>query len=411
MRVLLVQSWLGRPEPPVLPLGLLNLGAAMPDADVSLYDPNLSSRPMEELKEVAARTSPNLICVSLRNCDTTKLHDPYNYLPAFAAQVRILRRTCPQARLLAGGSGFSLFARQILEYLPELDAGVTGKAEVTMARLEEAVGSSRTPVTGRGRFIRPRYDLTDLRPYVRRERNLAMGVEVARGCSRRCSYCTYPGLDGEESWRDTGAVLDDIEALYAAGARHLFLVAPVLNSRPAALEGLLREMVGSFPGLTWEGYHTPEPITTEYLRLARSSGLVRVGLSPDGTTDRELRELGKGFSMEALHRAIEAIRLTDGVGVSLSFFSALPGASLPQSLAALLRAYRLGRSCGDSLRRLRATMIRMIPGTPLAAGLGLTAEELFVPDDRLPPSVFCADGPAIRLAVRHLSGLVSRGLR
>lgn len=409
MRVLLVQSWLGRSEPPVIPLGLLDIASAMRGADVRIFDPNVAKRPMEELRNAALSLEPDLVGISLRNCDTTKLNDPFNYIPAFVRQVRLLRRSCPEAKLVAGGSGFSLFAEQIMDLLPELDAGVTGPGESVASDLRGGGGGI---LRGGGAPAKPRWDLIDLPPYRARERNLAVGVEVARGCSRRCTYCVYPKLDGPEYRRSHGEILADIDELYGRGVRHLFLVAPVLNSDPEWLAGLLTEMAGRFPGLTWEAYHSPAGITGEYLSLARRAGLRRVGLSPDGTTDDELAELQKGYGIAELREAVEAIRRVDGIGLSLSFFPVLPSLSLGGSIAAVFRAASIGRSCGRSLLRQRSAMIRLLPESPLARSLGLTADELFLPHGNLHAGLFLSGSPLRRAAVR-LAGrlLASRGLR
>jgi hypothetical protein len=410
MRVLLVQSWLGRSEPPVVPLGLLNLAAVIADrAEVTVFDPNVAERPMEDLRDVAVSLDPDVVGISLRNCDTTKLEDPFNYLPAFAAQVRMLSKIRPRARLVAGGSGFSLFAGRLMDHLPELDAGVAGPGE---SAVEGILGGEGGVLRGGGSATRPHWDLIDLAPYIARERNLAVGVEAARGCPGRCSYCVYPELDGEPDRRSHGEILADIGEVYARGARHIFVVAPVLNADPEWLAGLLEEMAGRFPGLTWEAYHTPKGITEEYLRLAARAGLTRVGLSPDGTTDGELAELGKGFRTADLRQALDAICRADGIGVSLSFFPVLPSLSLAGSLAAVVRAGRLGRSCGGSLLRQRSALIRLLPGTPLAEELGLSDEDLFVPEGRLHEGVFLSRSPLAGALVRAAGRLMAtRGLR
>jgi len=69
--------------------------------------------------------------------------------------------------------------------------------------------------------LRPARDLFDYPRYIRRG---GMGnVQTKRGCVFKCSYCTYPLLEGNRfRARDAGDVADEIEALMADTDRMIF---------------------------------------------------------------------------------------------------------------------------------------------------------------------------------------------
>jgi len=111
MKLLLVQPYLGRAEPPVFPLGLACLAAHLPGHEISAVDLNITPSPMAALRQAVAEALPEVVLLSLRNVDTTWYGDPFYYFPWFQEQVRQIRALAPQAQILVGGSGFSIFAR------------------------------------------------------------------------------------------------------------------------------------------------------------------------------------------------------------------------------------------------------------------------------------------------------------
>jgi radical SAM superfamily enzyme YgiQ (UPF0313 family) len=101
------------------------------------------------------------------------------------------------------------------EYLPSLVAWVEGTP------IAEAVplGRTTTPTpdrTGLAGLDRYAHLLVD------GEMRLAGAVEASRGCSSRCRHCPVPVVyDGRTRIVDLEAVLADVDALVAAGARHI----------------------------------------------------------------------------------------------------------------------------------------------------------------------------------------------
>ena len=114
MRILLVQTWLGREQHPVLPLGLATIAGSLPEHDVRIEDLNQSRLPMERLRSVLEDYMPDCVGFSLRNADTTSCFDRYSYIPRCLEQIEVTSRLCPNAHIIAGGAGFSIFAEQIM---------------------------------------------------------------------------------------------------------------------------------------------------------------------------------------------------------------------------------------------------------------------------------------------------------
>lgn len=123
MKVLLVQSYLGSSESPVFPLGLSCLKAALVGHDVRVFDLNTATRPFEELRELLSVFRPQVAGISLRNIDSTNKRNVVFYYPHLKEAVAAVK-DASLAKVVVGGSGFSMFAREIMEDLPSIDLGL-----------------------------------------------------------------------------------------------------------------------------------------------------------------------------------------------------------------------------------------------------------------------------------------------
>lgn len=380
LRVLLVQSWLGRREPPVMPLGPGALASVLGGSDVRVIDPNVASSPLGLLESSLRDFQPGIVGFSLRNVDTTQYADRWSYIPAFLEQVALTRRVSPSAFVTAGGPGLSLFPHAV-SGMAGLDAALVGEAEDLLPGLLERLEAGDTPVPGAILRARspacpspPRYELLGLESYVPWQRNLAVGVEVSRGCSSRCSYCSYPLLGGgSERYRPARAVVSDLEKLHGDyGVRHVFLVSPVLNGNPQMAAEILTAISERNLSLTWEGYFSPEGLTRELALLAARAGCRGIGLSPDSGSSRAMGRLGKGYGPKDVSKALRALEHAPGIRVSLNLFPVVPEGTLLETAATYSRGALWSLMLGRRLSRIRYGTVRLVPGTPLA---GTATEE------------------------------------
>lgn len=402
MRILLVQTWLGREQHPVLPLGLAYIAGSLEKHQVRIEDLNLSRSPIEKLRSALAEYNPDAVGFSLRNADTTSFYDRYTFIPRYLEQIELTSRLCPNAHILAGGAGFSIFAEQIMDQSPAVHCGVTGHGELIVEELikQRACGLYHGE---KGDFVSPRFDLLSLPSYLPFEQNLAVGVEVNRGCDRRCTYCSYPAISGNSvQERSSELIRHDIRQLTAHGSRHLFLIAPVLNNRKA--RGMeVASMIGSLdPGITWEAYHSALDFDGEYASAIRESGCLAVSFSPDGGTAKQMKRVGKDYDPALLESAI-TFAVSNGIEVSLNIFPWDAAGGMYEMIQAFRNGARWGRLAGSGLRRLRFSLIRRLPGTPFApAALSLNG--------RIPMKEFDRPGVLGMLVFRAMKRMYERDL-
>lgn len=400
MKVLLVQSWLGGNEPLVYPLGLACLASALREHEVVLFDTNRSSRPFEELREAVAGLRPDVVGISLRNIDSTNKRNVVFYYPYLREALDAIRSRT-DAKIVVGGSGFSMFAGRIMEDEPRIDYGVSREGELAFPLLLENLA---TPEKVPSVYYRkngavaatapgPQVDLDAVPPPDRKAAPLgpymevpeAVGVETKRGCALGCVYCVYGFLNGRNlRLREPSRIVDEVERLVNEhGLRRFTFVDSVFNIPRTHAEAICREMIRRKIPATWSAWFNEKGVTREFVELAREAGCRSVVLSPDGFSDPALRKLGKNISLKDIRESYGVLKDLDGFEVSYNFFKNPPGQSLGAFLSLLRFAAQAKRDLGGRVH-FEFSSMRIEPNTKLcdialAEGVLREGEDLLSP--------------------------------
>ena len=353
MKILLVQSYLGRNEPLVFPLGFACLKSSLSGHQVKAFDMNTSERPFDELKEVASGFKPDVTGISLRNIDSTNKRKVDFYYRFLKDTVDAIRSNS-DGWIIIGGSGFSMFAKEIMEDQPEIDYGIYLEGETTFPNLlenldtPEKVPSVYYRNNGDILFSGPASppDLSRLNmPYrgilpasAYKTYNDAMGVETKRGCMLNCIYCIYPFLNGREyRLKKVELVVDEIEQMLKdQGVDRFMFVDSVFNIPIRHAEGICREMIKRRLNVKWSAWFNERNLTKEFLGLVKEAGCDNIMLSPDGFSDHALKTLGKNLSTKDIHRVFRILKEMDGLEISYNFFKNPPGQNLHNFIALVL---------------------------------------------------------------------------
>lgn len=400
MKILLVQSWLGGKESPVFPLGLACLAAALPGHEVRVLDLNTAARPYEELRELLAAFCPQVVGVSLRNIDSTNKRTVVYYYPHLKEVVAAVKASS-SATVVVGGSGFSMFAGEIMADVPAIDLGVLLEGERTFPQLLANLDRPATVPSvfyregGAVRFTGPgeQVDLDAVPLPDRAAVSLAaytgfsegVGVETKRGCVLDCFYCIYGFLNGKKlRLRSPARVVDEVEALVAGhGVKRFTFVDSVFNIPLRHAEAVCRELVRRGVRAEWSAWFNEKHLAREFVELARDAGCRNFILSPDAFSDESLRRCGKNIRTEDIRRSYEVLRAVDGFEVSYNFFKNPPGQSFAAvlSLAAfVVRARReLGRRVHFEFNAMRVEPHTKLHRVAVEEGFVREGESLLYP--------------------------------
>mgnify|MGYP001824920168 CR=1 FL=1 len=406
MRVLLVSANREHIPDPIFPLGLSYIAAAAQQAghEVGVADLCFGRRPLDDLQRRIRALRPEVVGVSIRNIDNAAYPLTVDYMPRHRELVGAIRATTG-ASIVVGGSGFSILPGQYMQALGA-DFGIQGAGEQAFVALLDALADNRIPGniaglvsqhasgdTGPATFIapaqhaqagdslRPARHLFDYARYIRR--GGYGNIQTKRGCVFKCSYCTYPLLEGNRfQLRAAADVVDEIEAVQMRYGRHpIFFVDSILNFPHGHVEGICEELLRRKLNVRWSCYATPVKLDANQARLMARAGCEGIELGTDAVDDAQLQRLGKSFHADTVHQANRHC-LAAGLRVCHALIFGAPGETRT-SIRNTCRAIRVMQPTAV----IAMTGVRVYPGTPLAGHL-IAEDRISSADAGLTPTFY-----------------------
>jgi len=313
---------------PVPPIGLCLLASILrKDFQIRLFD-GIADEGKDLSDEVAA-FRPDYIGVSIRNIDDMVIGKLNYYVDQIFRDFILPLRNYPEAPLILGGSGFSIFPDELMNRF-EADYGIVGEAEQSFPRLLEKLENSMdvTTIPGvlTGGVERSRYALTvpdfdldnlpfseidshiDFLPY--RTRGV-YSIQTKRGCNHKCIYCTYPMIEGRQyRFRNVKDIVEEIsQALQRMGEVTFEFVDSTFNDPPGWAESICREIIRrkiktKFRTMGINPAHT----SSKLFRLMIKAGFSQIDCTPDSASQKMLVNLGKNFTIEQLKNTASLLR-------------------------------------------------------------------------------------------------------
>ncbi|MEK6672124.1 MAG: B12 lower ligand biosynthesis radical SAM protein BzaD [Nitrospirota bacterium] len=392
MRVLLIQtlSVEGNLQERVYPIGVVALASSLLRSghQVEILDMNLGKDPFGSVKGKLQSFLPEVIGFSLRNIDPLA-NKTSSLIPPFLVTVRMASSLLPQAWLLAGGTGFSLFPERLMQELPEIHYGFVGEAESSFPLL---LNSLENPHGLKGLCMRrgnkikiippakgmdmacytpPSRDLLDPSMYLDINSYVPpIGIETKRGCTFHCAYCVYPSLQGKKfRCRPPSAVVDELEFLNREyGVKRFHFTDPIVNFPRGHMEDICLEILRRKLKIKWDGFIRENGFDEKNAALFERSGCECFSFSPDGLCQESLDVLGKGLTEDIVLKAARIAAKTDVISVC-HFMVNVPGETsetCDKGLLFIERLYEI-HSRKKSLGTVVLNNIRIMPGTPIEA--------------------------------------------
>ena len=372
MKVLLVSANTLREPYPVYPLGLDYVaGAIAANHQVQIVDMN-SLDGYESLAATIKEFSPDVIGLSLRNIDNTDTTDPRGFIGQYRTIVDVIRKHS-DARLIIGGSGFTIFPAETMKAL-EADYGVIGEGE-RLPLLLNAIEKRKDAGTIPGvvipethktipepwggkitRRINP--NPANLQFYLRNGGML--NLQTKRGCHFKCVYCTYPHIEGHhlrlmEPEETAAAALK----LQTSGAKYFFITDSVFNADNSHSLAVARAFKKNGVSIPWGAFFAPLKHPEDYFRIMADAGLTHVEFGTDSLSNSVLASYRKPFRDQQVFKIHQAAS-DAGLYVAHYFLLGGPGET-PQTLKETLS----GTGHLDNSALFFFCGMRIYPGTTL----------------------------------------------
>jgi anaerobic magnesium-protoporphyrin IX monomethyl ester cyclase len=420
MKILLVQLLWQRIDKPIYPLGLVCLATALKNRhQVLCLDENMfvknatADNSAAILLEQALNFQPDVVGLSVRNVDSVafwdfivgEANDAFLTMDHLKEIARLLRQNLPNTVQIVGGPAFSIFAKHIMEVIPELDFGVVGEGEITfpllldnLSRPDNVPGvffkrNGSVGQTANGQplslpaITNPDYDVMDIKPYIDLEQLDSIGIQSKRGCSQLCDYCVYPLINGRRvRLRDPIQVVNEIEDLIKRHHLKSFqFTDSVFNHPPRHADAICDEIIRRKLKIEWSAWYNIKTLDEESMEKAVEAGCHILELSPDGFSDRTLKAMEKNITKKDIIRICQVARKVPHALIRLNFLCNLPGETIFSLVQLLIFFVRLKLFYRGKVEIHAFNFIRIFPNTVIyqrAMNEGIISPDLeLLPDD------------------------------
>jgi len=301
---------------PVYPLGMAVVSGALTQAghEVQQYDMLAHDHSLPQLLEQIKNFSPDVLAISLRNIDNVDSFSGEDgwYLKEVKELITDIRQVI-SAPVVVGGPALTILPEEIATYL-DVDHAVIGEGERSMPQLVEALVAKKSvpqiiqrcvPLPG-DHFSPPLYHHDMVNYYL--QQSGMVNLQTKRGCPHRCSYCSYPHLEGFKfRYRCPKLVVDELEQLKREyGVERVFFTDSIFNDPRKEFLNLVEEMLSRDLGMEWAAFFRPQHLDRKELALMKQAGLYALELGTDAASDQTLAGLDKRLTFDDIFAVNQA---------------------------------------------------------------------------------------------------------
>jgi len=403
MRVLFVYSNHVTDLLPAPPVGLSYVASATADAghQVKFVDLLLTTRGLEQLRQMLRRFQPEVVAISVRNIDNVVHQRLKQHLQVLADQIALIRGES-QALIVLGGPAISILGRSALHHI-DADLALLGEGEESFPALLRELAGGRDLRAIAGLCFRENGKIVDSQPQRLRtfgpsgmerwvdwrryqRRGATWPIQTKRGCPLHCTYCTYPEIEGRAMRkRPAEEIVEELRRVIRVANPRCFEFIDSVFNMPASYAIELCEAIirsGIKVNLTTMGVN-PRQMSRELLTVMKRAGFNSMMVTPESASDPILETMRKGFSKQDVIRCAELVRAS---GIPSMWFFMLGAVGESEATADETVAFAEQHLNWDNCLPMFTTGIRILPGTELACQA--SASGYLTPGQDLAESIF-----------------------
>jgi len=328
--VLLINTNTEKNPYPVPPIGLCMIAKSIEKSyNVKIYDAMFDEG--ESISNIIKEFKPNYIGCSIRNIDPMSVDSNDFFLEKIKEIIIKQIKKSTNAKIILGGSGFSIFPKETLEFL-NADYGIIGEGEESFSKLLTNLDNDESTENIEGviskyssdffktspllnysekNYFSEVYKYIDFTPY--KERG-AYSIQTKRGCAHKCIYCTYPIIEGNRfRSRSPMSIVDEIEEAYNVLGNVVFeFVDSTFNDPKGHAEEICKEIIKrKIKGRFRTMGINPANVSDELLELMIKAGFTQIDFTPDTASPIMLKNLGKNFTIKQLQKSAGLVKKHD----------------------------------------------------------------------------------------------------
>lgn len=326
-----------------MPLALLAIGSAL---DPARYQPIIIDGRMDDNAiELLAQHADEAICMGVTVITGRPIHNALEVTRAIKARF-------PRLPIIWGGWHTSLFAKEPLQDIPEIDVTVQGQGEatfrqlvdhfergellddvqgITYRRLGEIVqntGRALQPMEGFGRV---NYDLIDVERYFQKKGRRQFDYISSTGCYFRCAFCADPFVFGRKFTAIPPEQMCEDLAYYHSKYKFtdLNFQDETFFTYAKRIKGFAEGLVKLNLGFSWAATMRAdqgERLGDEVWQMLKESGLRRVLIGVESGSQEMMDWLKKDIKLTSVLWCAEKCKEL-GIAINFPFIVGFPGES------------------------------------------------------------------------------------
>ena len=211
--------------------------------------------------------------------------------------------------MILGGSGFTVFPVEFMHAL-DADYGIAGEGE-RLPLLLEALQKNADVKSIPG-IVTKETSIITYEPWdspIKRSFNPAsshtkfylsyggmLNLQTKRGCPFRCSYCTYPHIEGSRMrFFPPQEIAQKARELQDAGAKYIFITDSAFNASHDHSRQIAQAFIDARVSIPWGGFFAPTVPPADYYKRLADAGLTHVEFGTESLSDLMLINLSKPF--------------------------------------------------------------------------------------------------------------------
>ncbi len=349
----------------LLPFGLASIAAYLQHRGIDTVLANLSLLGHGKGARWIAAEKPDLLGVSVfafNRAESMKL-------------IAEAARLSPGTAIVAGGPFASHYHKEIMERYPQVRNVVIGEGEKALYRL---IGEIENGAGERGPVRGDRLRDLDRIPFASSFTGRMYGVNpleqfsyliTSRGCPGSCTYCCSPEFwGGRPSFRSPENIVDEMERLYRdRGIIYFSIRDDNFTMGKKRVVEFSRELRRRGVHALWNCQARVDTVDPEMIAEMKRSGLEHLQFGVESGSERILRMMDKGTTIEKIRRAADMTRAA-GVTLSIYLMTGMPGETDDDTEATLRLIRRIKPHDG------MVSPVALYPGTALYEGLRESGE-------------------------------------